>query len=416
MSYEVQQFGNSACAPTAVGSRGDVQPMLTLALELRRRGHEVLVHAPSDFEAWAGDLGLPFRSSGVNTQEVLNEHREAIGGNPVRVLRALRDILFAEMPRAFDQTVEAARGMDVIVTAAQFAAHSVAEALRIPSITMMYVPTILRSAHHAPLMGKMQGAPRWLNRLRWKIADGAVQLLLGDVMNKERARLGLPPLANVSRHLFEERPALLACDPVLAPAPPDWNGYDVTVTGPLYYEDAAALDARVEAFLEAGPPPVYVGFGSMTSPDASRLTEAILEGGRGRRLLLAKGWAGIGGANLPGSVMVVDGPMPHAKLFPRVAAVVHHGGSGTTSAALRAGVPQVIVPHIVDQYYFAHRLQALGIAPAGIPIAKLTPERLARAIEAAIALPAAPRTAAAARLREGGGVGIAAQAIEKHVH
>jgi len=154
----------------------------------------------------------------------------------------------------------------------------------------------------------------------------------------------------------------------------------------------------------------------MTSPDASRLTHAILEGGRGRRLLLAKGWAGIGGANLPASVMVVDGPMPHAKLFPRVAAVVHHGGSGTTAAALRAGAPQVIVPHIVDQYYFAHRLEKLGIAPAGIPIGKLTPERLARAIDATTALPAAPRTQAAARLKDGSGVRLAAQAIEKHVH
>ncbi len=154
----------------------------------------------------------------------------------------------------------------------------------------------------------------------------------------------------------------------------------------------------------------------MTSRDAPRLTSAILESGRGRRLLLAKGWAGIGGADLPASVMVVDGPMPHAKLFPRVAAVVHHGGSGTTAAALRAGAPQVIVPHIVDQYYFAHRLQALGIAPAGIPIGKLTPERLARAIDAAIALPAAPRLEAVARLKDAGGVRLAAEAIEKRIH
>jgi vancomycin aglycone glucosyltransferase len=401
---------------TAVGSRGDVQPMLTLALEMRRRGHDVLVHAPSDFEAWAGELGVPFRSSGANTQEILNEHREAIGGNPIRVLRALRDILFREIPRAFGQTMEAARGADVIVTAAQFAAHSVGEALRIPSMTVMYAPTVLRSAYHAPLLGKMQGLPRWLNRMRWKVADAGTHMLLGGVLNEERAKLGLAPVANVSRHLFEERPVLMACDSVVGPAPPDWKGYDVTMTGPWYYDDASALDARVEAFLDAGPPPVYVGFGSMTNPDASRLTRAILEGAGGRRLLLAKGWAGIGGGSLPASVMVVEGPMPHAKLFPRVAAVVHHGGSGTTAAALRAGAPQVIVPHIVDQYYFAHRLERLGIAPAGIPIGKLTPERLARGIGAAIALPAAPRMEAVARLKDGDGVRLAAQAIEKRVH
>jgi len=95
---------------------------------------------------------------------------------------------------------------------------------------------------------------------------------------------------------------------------------------------------------------------------------------------------------------------------------VHHGGSGTTAAALRAGAPQVIVPHIVDQYYFAHRLESLGIAPAGIPIGKLTPERLARAIDASIALPAAARRQAAARLKDEGGVRLAAEAIEKRIH
>ena len=115
---------------------------------------------------------------------------------------------------------------------------------------------------------------------------------------------------------------------------------------------------------------------------------------------------------LPPSVKVVSGPMPHAKLFPRLAAVVHHGGAGTTASALRAGVPQVVVPHMADQFHHAHRLAALGIAPPGIRVNRLSPERLHSALEATLALPAAPREAAAARLREGNGLARAVAMIE----
>ncbi len=239
--------------------------------------------------------------------------------------------------------------------------------------------------------------------------------MLAGALDAERGRRGLAPVASVSRHFFEDHPVLMACDPVIAPAPPDWAGHDVTVTGPWFYDDAAALDPAIESFLGAGPPPVYVGFGSMTSPDADRLTRAILDGAGGRRLLLAKGWGGIGGGTLPPSAMVVGGPVPHAKLFPRVACVVHHGGSGTTASALRAGVPQVVVPHLMDQYYYAHRLERLGIAPAGIPVRKLDASRLSRAIDAAIALPGAARAQAAARLHDGDGVRLAAAAIENRI-
>jgi UDP:flavonoid glycosyltransferase YjiC (YdhE family) len=192
---------------------------------------------------------------------------------------------------------------------------------------------------------------------------------------------------------------------------------DVTTTGPWFYEDDAALPADVEAFLEAGPPPVYVGFGSMVSADTDRVTRAVLEGASrgGRRVLLSKGWAGIGGGALPEGAMAVSGPMAHGRLFGRVAAVVHHGGAGTMAAALRAGAPQVLVPHILDQYYYAHRLATLGLAPRGIPVARLTADRLAAAIEACLAMPSRPRHEASARLRSAGGLQCAAAAIVRRI-
>jgi UDP:flavonoid glycosyltransferase YjiC (YdhE family) len=213
--------------------------------------------------------------------------------------------------------------------------------------------------------------------------------------------------------LFEGLPYLLACDAVFAPAPPDWPRYDVTTTGPWFYDDPLPLDPEVSAFIDAGLPPVYIGFGSMVSSDAARLTRSLLEAANGHRLLLSSGWAGIGDGHLPASVKVVRGPMPHAKLFPRVAAVVHHGGAGTTAAALRAGAPQIIVPHMGDQFYNAHRLAVMGLAPPGIPVNRLTAKRLQDALQASFAMPAAPRQAMAARLRDGNGLEHAVDVIEK---
>jgi vancomycin aglycone glucosyltransferase len=119
---------------------------------------------------------------------------------------------------------------------------------------------------------------------------------------------------------------------------------------------------KLEAFLEQGEPPVYIGFGSMTDPNPRITTRAVLAGvtDAGCRAVLSEGWAGLGGGGLPEHVMVV-GSVPHASLFRRVAAVVHHGGAGTTTMAARAGVPQIVVPHVLDQYYWAERVSRLGV-------------------------------------------------------
>jgi UDP:flavonoid glycosyltransferase YjiC (YdhE family) len=216
----------------------------------------------------------------------------------------------------------------------------------------------------------------------------------------------------VIENYFVDAPYFLAADPVIASVPPDWQRFDITATGPWFYQDPAPLDAEVEAFLRAGPPPVYIGFGSMVAKDAARVTRAIVEGTRDRRVLLARGWAGLGVDAASDDMLIVHGPVPHAKLFPRLAAVVHHGGSGTMANALRAGVPQVIVPHIMDQYYWAHRLETLGIAPPGVPIKDLDASRLARAIDATLALPSGPRNEAAARLASGDGAARAVAFVE----
>lgn len=399
---------------SAVGSRGDVQPGLALALGLRESGHEVIVSAPPDFNGWAQELKLPFHPAGGSIEEFLNQNAASLGKNPIGVARVMKQMIAKLVPMWFESTLESASGADLIVSCHQFAARSVAEKLGIRSIGVAYQPTLLRSSYHPPLIVPWQKMPGWLNQACWTITDGLMELTFRKEMNRMRTKWGLAPIPSVQKHLFEGAPYFLAADPVLVTRPPDWSRFDVTVTGPWFYNDHSELPKDVEDFLDAGPPPVYVGFGSMPSKDPARLTKIIVEGasGGGRRVLMSKGWAGIGDGDLPPSIKVVHTPMPHHKLFPRLAAVVHHGGSGTTATALRAGIPQVLIPHLMDQFYFAHRMTALGLAPPGLSVGKLSATRLAAAIDSAMALPAAPRIEAATRLRESNGIAQAIRMIE----
>ena len=165
------------------------------------------------------------------------------------------------------------------------------------------------------------------------------------------------------------QPILYGYSPAVIPPPADW-GADIHVTGYWFLDPAEdwTPDAALTDFLAAGPPPVYVGFGSMSSRNPEATANLILDAlaRTGQRGIIHAGWGGLQRTDLPASVMMVDG-VPFAWLFPRVAAVVHHGGAGTTSAGLRAGVPSVVVPFFGDQPFWAQRVADLGVGPAPIP-------------------------------------------------
>jgi len=172
----------------------------------------------------------------------------------------------------------------------------------------------------------------------------------------------------------------------------------------IYFDDPAPLDPELDAWLADGEPPLFVGFGSMSGKGTDRVEGMIAEAvaASGRRCIVGAGWAGFGAGALPPGWRV-PGDAPHALLFPRTAVVVHHGGSGTTAQALRAGVPQVLLPLILDQFHHAHRRYLAGSAPRPVPMEKITAAELSRAIQAALELPAGPRETAAARLRASDG-------------
>jgi UDP:flavonoid glycosyltransferase YjiC (YdhE family) len=208
------------------------------------------------------------------------------------------------------------------------------------------------------------------------VALGVALKARGHLVQLGRATLGLEALDNPISQILKGR-TILAADRDLGPLPDDAPKRAVS-TDAWVLDEPGTLDARVEAFLQEGPAPIYIGFGSMIAPRAPELVTQAVAAVRavGRRAVIAGGWAALE-AHIPETddVMIIDN-VPHSLIFSKVAAAVHHGGAGTTTAGARAGVPQVLLPHILDQYYWAHRVEVLGLGPPALPIERVTVELL----------------------------------------
>jgi vancomycin aglycone glucosyltransferase len=345
-------------------SRGGVEPLVALAVRLRALGAEVRVCAPPDeeFAELLAGVGVPMVPVGLSVRAlVTGVTPPSAAGLPQRAA----ELIAAQ----FDKLAAAAEGCDALVATgllpAAAGARSVAEKLGVRYVYASYQPVTLPSPHHPPLQWPGQPFPPEVtdNLVLWDLDAQNANALFGAALNTHRASIGLPPVDNVRDYAFTDRP-WLAADPTLAPwqEPAD---LDVVQTGAWILTDERPLPAELVAFLDAGSPPVYVGFGSMpmrASKDAARVAiEAIRA--QGRRALVARGWADLALIDDRDDCFAV-GEVNHQALFGRVAAVVHHGGAGTTTTATRAGAPQVVVPQGVDQPYWAGRVADLGIGTA----------------------------------------------------
>ncbi|WP_377284893.1 glycosyltransferase [Planomonospora corallina] len=367
---------------STIGSRGDVQPVVALASRLRSLGEEVRVCAPPDFREWIDGLGIPVVPLGPELRGTAAP--EPAAGRSLPSPEDLRRQVEETVAAQFATVGRAARGCDVLVAcgALQVAARSVAETLEIPYVHASYCPVTLPSPHHAPppMPGLVppdgaDDAALWeLDAQRWNAVFGAA-------LNAHRASAGLEPVTDVRGHVFTDRP-WLAADPVLGPWPGSAD-LDVVQTGAWILPDPRPLPDDLEAFLDAGDPPVYFGLGSMPAPgDIGRV---MVQTARelGRRAVVSRGWAGLSPVD-GGPDCFSVGEVNQQALFRRVAAVVHHGGAGTTTAAARAGAPQVVIPQVYDQPYWARRVADLGIGAAhapGPPTVDSLAAVLARALE-----------------------------------
>ncbi|MEU5881829.1 glycosyltransferase [Spirillospora sp. NPDC047279] len=267
----------------------------------------------------------------------------------------------------FETLGAAAEGCDVLLATGLMpaGARDVAEKLGIRYVLACFHYFGLPSRHFPP--GARPGTPspegETDNRVLWEQDAQRVNALYGSALNSHRAAIGLPPVDNVRDYVFTDRP-WLAADPVLCPAE-GMTDLDIVQTGAWLLPDDRPLPAGLEAFLDAGEPPVYVGFGSMAAHAPKDIARVAIEAARahGRRVLLARGWADLAVIDDQDDCFVV-GEVNQQALFARVAAVVHHGGAGTTGTATRAGAPQVVVPLIADQPYWAGRIAELGVGVA----------------------------------------------------
>ena len=360
---------------STIGSRGDVQPLVALALQLKALGAEVRLCVPPDFRDWIDGLGIPVTPIGPELRPATATSPPATAAPPSPERR--RQLAEATVATQFETIAAAARGCDVIVaaTALQIAARSVAERMGVPYVFTAYCPTVLPSPHHAPpplppLPGQTPPPVTADNRELWARDAERFHDLFGSALNAHRASMGQAAVRDARRHIFTDRP-WLAADPTLAPWP-DPADEAVFQTGAWIQPDDRPLSSELETFLDAGEPPVYFGFGSMRAPQD--LGQVMIQTARalGRRAIVSRGWAGLSLSVEDEPDCLAVGEVNQQALFKRVAAAVHHGGAGTTTAAALAGAPEVVVPQMYDQHYWARRIHELGIGTAHAPGAPTT--------------------------------------------
>ena len=397
---------------TTYGSRGDVEPIAGLGAALEALGVDARVCAPPDQE-----FVEVLERAGVDLVPAFTTVREWAS-------RALQNRDAFDLPafaaemvaRQYEIMAEAAEGCDVILASGLLpscaAARIVAEQRGLPYVFATFAPMWLPSEHHAPT--GYPGAPlpegETDNRVLWEAHVGAVEKTFGPGVRALRERLGLPPVENLRRWVFTDRP-WLASDPAIWP----WRVTslcEAVQTGAWFLPDRRPLERDLQAFLAAGEPPVYVGFGSMPMQAAKDAAAAALGAARalGKRVILLKGWAGLEGTD-DREACFLTGDVNQQALFPRVAAVVHHGGAGTTQAAALCGAPQVVAPQIADQPSWGERVAKLGIGASTGPAP--TVEAFARALSLALASDTGDRAAAiAGQMRTDGAATAAGLLVE----
>ncbi|RPD85214.1 glycosyltransferase [Luteimonas sp. 100069] len=388
------------------GTEGDARPLAALGSALMRAGHSVHLLGDADTLDTATTLGVPATGLAGDIRGTLSRM-----GAMRQIERALIRIVEARTPEWMQQAMALAEGCDAVIVSGltAFVGLSVAEARGVPAIGAMMIPISPTAAFASPLVPLR--VPRALNRLSHDFVNGMVWRTFRATTNRGRAAIGLP----ARRTLPMAHPVLYGISPALLPNVDDWPADAVACGQWVPPSQDWTPPAALQALLGAGPPPVYIGFGSMSGFDAARVREAVVAAVGDRRTLFNPGWSGIDTTGLPPNIHVI-GSAPHDWLLPRCALAIHHGGSGTTHSACRAGIPSVILPFAGDQPFWARRLRALGIADRVLSGRRPSARRLAAAI--AFAERAETRAHAAAlgaRMQDEDGCAAAVAWLERRV-
>jgi sterol 3beta-glucosyltransferase len=411
----------------AAGSRGDIQPCIALARGLQQAGYQVQLAAPADFAGFITQHDVNHYPLRGDVQQIMagdtgREFMETGGANPLKSIQAMREMIAPIVTQMTEDAYAVCHDAEALICLGVLSAfgQSIAEALRIPIINMEPTPLLPTKAFPAPswfIQRDLGGLP---NAFSGRAMLQVIWLWYRPFVNDFRKRLGLSTYSfGRFYRALRSTPMLGAYSPGIIPPPSDWPG-SAHITGYFFLDTQADWQppSDLKAFLEAGDPPVYVGFGSMGGRNPEKLAGLVLEAlaKSSQRGLLLTGWGGLRPEFNSNNVFVVDSA-PHSWLFPRMAAIVHHGGAGTTAEALRAGVPSVILPFVFDQAFWGARVKAMGLGPDPIPQKRLTADRLAHAIRVAVTDSGMRQRAAScgATIRAENGIENAVEIVQRYV-
>lgn len=414
-----------------VGTRGDVQPYVALGKGLKAAGHNVTICTSASFEPFITAHGLNY---GYMTDEFMklvdsDAGRDAmentnsfVGGiNTYRKLMGQVGPLQWLMLKDSWESAQKANPDLIIFHPKAFGAPHFAEKLGVPVMLAIPLPIYVPTAEFPNMTFPKLIASGWYNRLTYRLLLKIMAMSMAKYAKEWRSEHGLPPLPRGMDILHtstgEGIPVLHGYSRYVSPRPADWPEH-AYVTGYWFLDeqDHWQPPAELQAFLDMGEPPVYVGFGSMSGRDPQRVTQIVVDALQQAQVrgVIATGWGGLAVSDLPETIFKIDNA-PHDWLFPRMGAVVHHGGAGTTAAGLRAGRPTVICPFIVDQPFWGRRVYELGVGAAPIPQKQLTAQKLAAAIREVMTNPAIKENAAelGEKIRSEDGVANAVEIIER---
>jgi sterol 3beta-glucosyltransferase len=413
----------------AVGSRGDVQPCIALGRGLADTGYTVRIVTMETFKQMVLNEGLEFfpveGDAQALTGDFMNSEMVSDGRNILVMFRAMLRT-FGSITGSYEAAFSNEELFDSEAILCQlpggFYGYDLAEALKIPYIALSVIPQEITGAWPLSLFPSRMSLGNWYNRLTYLMGQQLVWQPFRKSINRYRHQLGLSPTSffwgNIRLMAQECVPVVQGFSEHVIPTQPEWGSH-IHTTGywtldePDWQPPKDLLD-----FLNAGSPPVFVGFGSMPVSDPQQTTALILDALKktGSRCILNTGWANLGTTDLPDSVFLLD-YAPYNWLFPQMDAVIHHGGSGTTGLALRSGVPSMVVPFTADQPFWGERTHDLGVGPSPIPFSKLSVDNLAHAVHT-LTTNTTMRTNAM-RLREAmadeNGIEIAVQTIHKYL-
>jgi sterol 3beta-glucosyltransferase len=376
----------------AFGSRGDVQPILALGKGLRAAGYDVTLAAGINFQMWIESEGLSFEPFHVDMEAMVNtdagkEWLDNSSRDPRAELRNMRRVAETITETVGADLTRMTANADVYLGGLLMfgGLHAMAQ-YHNKRVINAFLQPFIPTAHSAAAMQTIlpdgvSPLNRWYGYLIEVMLYGNVLKHSTQYMREKIAHL--PPISRADfLRAWNRTETLYGFSRHIVPPPPDW-GTNVHVTG--YWFDPAPVPytpppALID-FLNAGEPPVYIGFGSMSNRDPHATARMFVEALKrsGRRGIIYSGWAGMTADDLPDNIYMI-GSVPHEWLFPRMAAIVHHGGAGTTAAALRAGVPSMVIAHIGDQPYWGRRLQQLGVGVRPIQRHQLTVDNLTTGI------------------------------------